>query len=125
MTIVFIFFVFFIIIPRPPSSTRIYPLFPYTTRFRSRRPLSRGAGRGRRPRVQRDRRRRCPDRGRPDQCPARPREHPYLRRQPPHRRRRSEEHTSELQSLMRISYAVFCLKTKKKTKTASNHKSEV
>src|SRR3546814_9249530 len=30
-------------------------------------------------------------------------------------RERSEEHTSELQSLMRISYAVFCLKTKKKT----------
>src|SRR3546814_2578061 len=29
--------------------------------------------------------------------------------------RRSEEHTSELQSLMRISYAVFCLKTKQKT----------
>src|SRR3546814_7383807 len=33
---------------------------------------------------------------------------------------RSEEHTSELQSLMRISYAVFCLKKKKKYKT--NHK---
>src|SRR3546814_10359271 len=32
------------------------------------------------------------------------------------RPRRSEEHTSELQSLMRISYAVFCLKKKKKTK---------
>src|SRR3546814_5299848 len=31
-----------------------------------------------------------------------------------HQRRRSEEHTSELQSLMRISYAVFCLKKKKK-----------
>src|SRR3546814_6448071 len=31
--------------------------------------------------------------------------------------RRSEEHTSELQSLMRISYAVFCLKKKKQTKT--------
>src|SRR3546814_9586390 len=31
-----------------------------------------------------------------------------------HNRRRSEEHTSELQSLMRISYAVFCLKKKKK-----------
>src|SRR3546814_2351224 len=30
---------------------------------------------------------------------------------------RSEEHTSELQSLMRISYAVFCLKKKKKTQT--------
>src|SRR3546814_6853384 len=39
---------------------------------------------------------------------------------------RSEEHTSELQSLMRISYAVFCLKKKKKTNThkqnnTSNH----
>src|SRR3546814_10217033 len=33
-----------------------------------------------------------------------------------HGARRSEEHTSELQSLMRISYAVFCLKKKKKTK---------
>src|SRR3546814_2003689 len=32
-----------------------------------------------------------------------------------HRLERSEEHTSELQSLMRISYAVFCLKKKKKT----------
>src|SRR3546814_7089553 len=37
-----------------------------------------------------------------------------------HRHRRSEEHTSELQSLMRISYAVFCLK--KKTKINSNKK---
>src|SRR3546814_8915699 len=36
--------------------------------------------------------------------------------------RRSEEHTSELQSLMRISYAVFCLKKKKKT--ANNKKRE-
>src|SRR3546814_4578672 len=35
-----------------------------------------------------------------------------LRKTDPHRRR-SEEHTSELQSLMRISYAVFCLKKKK------------
>src|SRR3546814_7101575 len=34
---------------------------------------------------------------------------------------RSEEHTSELQSLMRISYAVFCLKKKKKRKTATIH----
>src|SRR3546814_8665770 len=41
-------------------------------------------------------------------------------RHPPHARRsaaRSEEHTSELQSLMRISYAVFCLKKKKQTRT--------
>src|SRR3546814_9664893 len=36
-------------------------------------------------------------------------------------RRRSEEHTSELQSLMRISYAVFCLKKKKHTYTRHHH----
>src|SRR3546814_4330141 len=35
---------------------------------------------------------------------------------------RSEEHTSELQSLMRISYAVFCLKTKKKKHTIHKHR---
>src|SRR3546814_4715808 len=35
---------------------------------------------------------------------------------------RSEEHTSELQSLMRISYAVFCLKKKKQTKNSQTHK---
>src|SRR3546814_4178012 len=38
----------------------------------------------------------------------------HLMRQPVDGCRRSEEHTSELQSLMRISYAVFCLKKKKK-----------
>src|SRR3546814_6490878 len=38
------------------------------------------------------------------------------------KRSRSEEHTSELQSLMRISYAVFCLKKKTKTNPPSNHK---
>src|SRR3546814_3301226 len=35
--------------------------------------------------------------------------------------KRSEEHTSELQSIMRISYAVFCLKKKKKTQTKTHH----
>src|SRR3546814_1062923 len=35
-------------------------------------------------------------------------------------KRRSEEHTSELQSLMRISYAVFCLKKKKPNPSTSN-----
>src|SRR3546814_6254751 len=44
----------------------------------------------------------------------------------PHRRSvcqtRSEEHTSELQSLMRISYAVFCLKKKKQNKNKDKHK---
>src|SRR3546814_1279386 len=37
---------------------------------------------------------------------------------------RSEEHTSELQSLMRISYAVFCLKTKKQKQNQNTHTSE-
>src|SRR3546814_3143377 len=37
---------------------------------------------------------------------------------------RSEEHTSELQSLMRISYAVFCLKKKKQTNTILNYKKQ-
>src|SRR3546814_8583202 len=39
----------------------------------------------------------------------------FLHDRGPHHARRSEEHTSELQSLMRISYAVFCLKKKNKT----------
>src|SRR3546814_2798307 len=50
-----------------------------------------------------DRRRRGPADARPELCPRR-------------HDARSEEHTSELQSLMRISYAVFCLKKKKTTK---------
>src|SRR3546814_5147609 len=44
-------------------------------------------------------------------------------RDDPHRER-SEEHTSELQSLMRISYAVFCLKKKKKKKKTINNKKQ-
>src|SRR3546814_5401354 len=39
--------------------------------------------------------------------------------------KRSEEHTSELQSLMRISYAVFCLKKKKKTKEENYHTQKI
>src|SRR3546814_4186557 len=77
--------VFFLMIRRPPRSTRTDTLFPYTTLFRS--------GHCRCPCHRRRRRRRGP-RG-------------ILVA-------RSEEHTSELQSLMRISYAVFCLKKKKK-----------
>src|SRR3546814_4733495 len=45
---------------------------------------------------------------------------PDVRNRTPGRRTRSEEHTSELQSLMRISYAVFCLK-KKKQKTKKHN----
>src|SRR3546814_8922615 len=48
--------------------------------------------------------------------------HPSVARYPARKpRMRSEEHTSELQSLMRISYAVFCLK-KKKNKQPKKHK---
>src|SRR3546814_5145311 len=86
-------------IRRPPRSTRTDTLFPYTTLFRS-------IVNGRR----RDRlRTRSPDENPPRVQYARPRHR--ARRDG---RRRSEEHTSELQSLMRISYAVFCLKKKNK-----------
>src|SRR3546814_4354667 len=82
-------------IRRPPRSTRTDTLFPYTTLFRS--PV-----RGRR---RQDARHRLADR--------QSRRYPGLRHQS-RAADRSEEHTSELQSLMRISYAVFCLKKKKK-----------
>src|SRR3546814_2345873 len=97
-------------IRRPPRSTRTDTLFPYTTLFRSKgsaligswgsaRDRGEGVGRGHRAADPQEGQR---ERGEP---------------QPPHvaAEARSEEHTSELQSLMRISYAVFCLK-KKKTK---------
>src|SRR3546814_8685271 len=102
-------------IRRPPRSTRTDTLFPYTTLFRSSIPriaahpaqLSRlecavtlqAAHRHRQPQ----------DPHRRQRAPRRPR-----RLAPVGDHRRSEEHTSELQSLMRISYAVFCLKKKKK-----------
>src|SRR3546814_13174459 len=86
---------FFLMIRRPPRSTRTDTLLPYTTLFRSIRPHPpehRGIL--------------APERAADPVVP------PVVR----HGRRpyRSAEHTSELQSLMRISYAVFCLK---KTKT--------
>src|SRR3546814_8554802 len=49
-----------------------------------------------------------------DQLPCCP--HHHLAQKPTSQTSRSEEHTSELQSLMRISYAVFCLKNKNKNK---------
>src|SRR3546814_2407997 len=89
-------------IRRPPRSTRTDTLFPYTTLFRSLRPVIWVPAFAGTPK---------------NSC---------CRNQRLHRAQiavgstsprasRSEEHTSELQSLMRISYAVFCLKKKKKT----------
>src|SRR3546814_4830596 len=99
-------------IPRPPRSTRTDTLFPYTTLFRS--PGIRAPIGG------------CQDpyRARPANgvCPGNRQRrrfrglHQLAGKAPVGRRHdatRSEEHTSELQSLMRISYAVFCLKKKK------------
>src|SRR3546814_12883757 len=81
---------FFLMIRRPPRSTRTDTLFPYTTLFRS---FPKNDGNG----------------------------HHLVNESAAAVRflvvgaksHRSEEHTSELQSLMRISYAVFCLKKKK------------
>src|SRR3546814_3859515 len=105
-------------IPRPPRSTRTDTLFPYTTLFRSHRIGRRlqcsgaattvafyliGEHSGRVNRLNHfiDRLADGAELGRRD---------PILVLRDG---MRSEEHTSELQSLMRISYAVFCLKTKK------------
>src|SRR3546814_13697866 len=81
---------FFLMIRRPPRSTRTDTLFPYTTLFRSSKPPS-------------------------SACCDSPRG--FMTQDPLVTVVRSEEHTSELQSLMRISYAVFCLKKKNNKNT--------
>src|SRR3546814_7172369 len=107
-------------IRRPPRSTRTDTLFPYTTLFRS--PSSKSSGAT----PSECHRRRA--RGMCQRAAVRPPEshscvyrsryarRPTLHSRPRDAKSRSEEHTSELQSLMRISYAVFCLKKKKTTK---------
>src|SRR3546814_7469010 len=94
-------------IRRPPRSTLTDTLFPYTTLFRS--PL----GPRHSPRTKSGCANEAARNGTACQMP---RGHLGILLA------RSEEHTSELQSLMRISYAVFCLK-KKKSKTTTSHKS--
>src|SRR3546814_2194335 len=90
-------------IRRPPRSTRTDTLFPYTTLFRSCEPRRRRVGgRRKQPPPRRGQR----DAGGADGGDRRGRLYHRIDRP------RSEEHTSELQSLMRISYAVFCLKKK-------------
>src|SRR3546814_10600252 len=85
----------------PPRSTRTDTPFPYTTLFRSAEPTPRSGDR-----------RRKPDSARRGNRTLRARRRFRLYRYAA-AGRRSAEHTSELQSLMRISYAVFCLKQKK------------
>src|SRR3546814_9659398 len=108
----------FLMIRRPPRSTRTDTLFPDTTLFRS----SFGSGGGLAGGL-----------GRPGQIFEQFRlcappssldlQHLELGRDASRRGKRSEEHTSELQSLMRISYAVFCLKKKKQQIKPHTHPS--
>src|SRR3546814_6857375 len=111
---------------QPPRSTRTDTLFPDTTLFRSRgrelADLEIEAGDGQRllhaPGAPLQLRRHCCFAHTSSLRPVSRRQNSTLnpRRAPsrPAARRRSEEHTSELQSLMRNSYAVFCLNKKKK-----------
>src|SRR3546814_5557107 len=111
-------FFFFLMIRRPPRSTRTDTLFPYTTLFRSQRGrlLRDPIGPGLPHRIEQDAIIRAGiGRGGGVELSGVERVR---------HRRRSEEHTSELQSLMRISYAVFCLKKKKKN-TQRNKTSKV
>src|SRR3546814_1425876 len=106
-------------IRRQPRSTRTDTLFPYTTLFRSRVQAAEGGDDvGARQAVVQRCDHHVPERG----IQARVEDLDHLRparaqQARGQRRLRSEEHTSELQSLMRISYAVFCLKKKKQSIT--------
>src|SRR3546814_9709446 len=96
-------------IRRPPRSTRTDTLFPYTTLFRSigcQVNLETG-------RIRADAPHRGEEAGRQVRFVDEAQKGGLRVGVGNHRR--SEEHTSELQSLMRISYAVFCLKKKKQT----------
>src|SRR3546814_4127846 len=94
-------FIVFLMIRRPPRSTRTDTLFPYTTLFRSSRTSKRAAS--------------SPNAAAEPFGPSAGRRSQLLKADVPRPMRwRSEEHTSELQSLMRISYAVFCLYKKTK-----------
>src|SRR3546814_3166171 len=105
-------------IRRPPRSTRTDTLFPYTPLFRSEVPQEALGPLGARDEPPGERRHIAGERiaaprrelGRKVRGPVL---HPGFVAVDQRAGERSEEHTSELQSLMRISYAVFCLKKKK------------
>src|SRR3546814_3750828 len=111
-------------IRRPPRSTRTDTLFPYTTLFRSPRPAH--PPQARQTSETADQTPGAPSAGVPTGLNRSPAAASPAKAVPGQSKagRRSEEHTSELQSLMRISYAVFCLKKKNKTqnKTRLDHK---
>src|SRR3546814_6976739 len=100
-------------IRRPPRSTRTDTLFPYTTLFRSSHQVLHD------PRIAQRSRRRSVRPWATDSIERVTGIEPAFSAW-----ERSEEHTSELQSLMRISYAVFCLKKKKKKTTTNTDKSQ-
>src|SRR3546814_1924607 len=116
-----VWFFVFLMIRRPPRSTRTDTLFPYTTLFRSD-PVALylalvEAGEAAEPQAIEDvatGARKTLDTLYADAIKA---------GKVPTFNKRSEEHTSELQSLMRISYAVFCLKKKKKQTKQYNKRS--
>src|SRR3546814_3458294 len=123
--------IFFLMLRRPPRSTRTDTLFPYTTLFRNPPGHPLCDGQSARLLLLVSLRRHTADHRRDgDPIPgvvgidAHPRQLDPLvflfRRLGRALCRRSEEHTSELQSLMRISYAVFCLKKKKNIRSSTD-----
>src|SRR3546814_6576445 len=98
-----VMFIFFLMIRRPPRSTRTDTLLPYTTLFRS----HLGNHENNEPEHDPVKDRWTIIRASSITCGKR-----KSNEQRAGQHQRSEEHTSELQSLMRISYAVFCLKKK-------------
>src|SRR3546814_2078183 len=117
-------------IRRPPRSTRTDPLFPYTTLFRSYQPAPAGEASWDFDVYVVPAQRSGPAFGRLwDEANAFLRQqgvacswsHLGLQSRLAGLPCRSEEHTSELQSLMRISYAVFCLKNKKRKHPETTH----
>src|SRR3546814_4160186 len=114
---------FFLMIRRPPRSTRTDTLFPYTTLFRSLALLGEVVAATRNGLLASGSSCEVADFDRPEEL------QPLIARTAPDvvvnaaaHTARSEEHTSELQSLMRISYAVFCLKKKKKINTNTQNR---